>query len=110
MAGGVPGTAGGGRRWQTGTGAVSGGPEGAEGLTAEWVLGFRRARRRMGQQTWAGAIRELWRSAARHKIASAVIALCVAGSLGGIVLASSGSSSGRTAKATDPVAPTFSFP
>ena len=68
----------------------------------------------MGQQTWAGAIRELWQSAARHKIASAVIALCVAGSLAGIALASSGSSSGsgsgRAAKAADPVAPTFSFP
>jgi thiol-disulfide isomerase/thioredoxin len=65
----------------------------------------------MGQQTWAGAVRELWRSAARHKIASAVVALCVAGSLAGIALASSGSSSGsgRAAKAASPVAPTFSF-
>ena len=65
----------------------------------------------MGQQTWAGAIRELWQSAARHKIASAVVALCVAGSLAGIALASSGSSSGsgHAAKAADPVAPTFSF-
>jgi len=66
----------------------------------------------MGQQTWAGAIRELWQSAARHKITSAVVALCVAGSLAGIALASSGSSpgSGRAAKAADPMAPTFSFP
>jgi len=66
----------------------------------------------MGQQTWAGAIRELWQSAARHKIASAVVALCVAGSLAGIALASSDSSSGsgRAAQAADPVAPTFSFP
>ena len=65
----------------------------------------------MGQQTWAGAIRELCQSAARHKIASAVVALCVAGSLADIALASSGSSSGsgRAAKAADPVAPTFSF-
>jgi thiol-disulfide isomerase/thioredoxin len=65
----------------------------------------------MGQQTWAGAIRELWESAARHKIASAVVALCVAGSLAGIALASSGSSSGsgHAAKVADPVAPTFSF-
>jgi thiol-disulfide isomerase/thioredoxin len=70
----------------------------------------------MGQQTWAGAIRELWRSAARHKIASAVIVLCVAGSLAAIAVASGGSSagssagSGRAAQAADPVAPTFSFP
>jgi cytochrome c biogenesis protein CcmG/thiol:disulfide interchange protein DsbE len=64
----------------------------------------------MGQQTWAGAIRELGRSAARHKIASAVIALCVAGSLAGIAVASAGSGSGQAAKAADPVAPTFSFP
>jgi|HubBroStandDraft_6_1064221.scaffolds.fasta_scaffold154190_2 cytochrome c biogenesis protein CcmG/thiol:disulfide interchange protein DsbE len=68
----------------------------------------------MGQQTWAGAIRELWRSAARHKVASAVVALCVAGSLVAIALASSGSSSGsgsgRAANVADPVAPTFSFP
>jgi cytochrome c biogenesis protein CcmG/thiol:disulfide interchange protein DsbE len=63
----------------------------------------------MGQQTWAGAIRELWRSAARHKIASAVIALCVAGSLAGIAVASGGPSSG-SARPADPVAPTFSFP
>jgi len=44
----------------------------------------------MGQQTWAGAIRELWQSAVRHKIASVVIAVCVAGSLAGIAVASSG--------------------
>ena len=74
----------------------------------------------MGEQTWAGAIRGLWQSAARHKIASAVVALCIAGSLAGIAVASSGSSSasssasspgsGRAAKAADAVAPTFSFP
>jgi cytochrome c biogenesis protein CcmG, thiol:disulfide interchange protein DsbE len=63
----------------------------------------------MGQRTWADAIRELWRSAARHKIASAVIALCVAGSLAGIAVASGGSGSG-SGRAADPVAPTFSFP
>jgi thiol-disulfide isomerase/thioredoxin len=63
----------------------------------------------MGQQTWAGAIRELWRSAARHKIASAVIALCVAGSLAAIGVASGGSSA-SPGRAADPVAPTFSFP
>jgi cytochrome c biogenesis protein CcmG/thiol:disulfide interchange protein DsbE len=63
----------------------------------------------MGQRTWADAIRELWRSAARHKIASAVIALCVAGSLAGIAVASGGPGSG-SGRAADPVAPTFSFP
>jgi cytochrome c biogenesis protein CcmG/thiol:disulfide interchange protein DsbE len=63
----------------------------------------------MGQQTWAGAIRELWRSATRHKIASAVIALCVAGSLAAIAVASGGSST-SSGRAADPVAPTFSFP
>jgi cytochrome c biogenesis protein CcmG/thiol:disulfide interchange protein DsbE len=63
----------------------------------------------MGQQTWAGAIRELWRSAARHKIASAVIALCVAGSLAGIAVASGGPSSG-SARPADPAAPAFSVP
>ena len=62
----------------------------------------------MGQQTWAGAIRELWRSATRHKIASAVIALCVAGSLAAIGAASSGSSA-SSGRAADTVAPTFSF-
>ena len=45
----------------------------------------------MGQQTWAGAAREVWRTAARHKIASGLVALCVAGSLVAITVAGSGS-------------------
>jgi thiol-disulfide isomerase/thioredoxin len=47
----------------------------------------------MVQQTWASAIGELWRTAARHKVVSGIIALCVAGSLAGIALA--GSASGQ---------------
>jgi cytochrome c biogenesis protein CcmG/thiol:disulfide interchange protein DsbE len=61
----------------------------------------------MGEQTWAGAARELWRSAVRHKIISAVVALCVAGSLAGIALA--GQSPG-TATAASMDAPAFSLP
>ncbi len=45
----------------------------------------------MGQQTWAGAAREVWRTAARHKIASGLVALCVVASLVAIALVASGS-------------------
>jgi len=62
----------------------------------------------MGQQTWGGAIREVWRSALRHKIVSAVVALCVAGSLTAVVVASS--ASGQAAPPADPPAPAFSLP
>ena len=68
----------------------------------------------MGQQTWAGAAREVWRTAARHKIASGLVALCVVGSLVAITVAGSGSAGpGRAAAgpakaAADPPAPTFS--
>ena len=58
-----------------------------------------------GAQTWGGALGEVWRSAVRHKLISALIAVCVAGSLIGIGLAGSGS--GGSAKAADPVAPSF---
>jgi thiol-disulfide isomerase/thioredoxin len=61
----------------------------------------------IGRQTWMGAIREVWRSAARHKIASGIIALCVAGSLTAIGLVGSGS--GHQAQATA-AAPSFSLP
>ena len=54
------------------------------------------------QQTWGGAAASVWRSAIRHKFISALIAVCVAGSLIGIALAGSGSGSG-----SDPVAPSF---
>jgi cytochrome c biogenesis protein CcmG/thiol:disulfide interchange protein DsbE len=59
------------------------------------------------EQTWGGAVREVWRSAVRHKLVSALIAVCVAGSLIGIALAGSGS--GPHAQA-DPMAPAFRLP
>jgi len=59
-----------------------------------------------GQQTWGGAVREVGRSAWRHKVLSAIIALGIAGSLTAIGLIGSGS--GGTAK---PVASaSFSLP
>jgi cytochrome c biogenesis protein CcmG/thiol:disulfide interchange protein DsbE len=65
----------------------------------------------MGQQTWTGAIGEVWRAAVRHKIVSGLIALCVAGSLVGIALASSASgASGQPAQPADVSAPAFSLP
>jgi len=66
----------------------------------------------VGQQTWAGAIGEVWRSAVRHKLLAAFAALCVAGSLVGVVLASSGPAgpAGPTGVAGDPLAPSFSLP
>jgi cytochrome c biogenesis protein CcmG/thiol:disulfide interchange protein DsbE len=63
----------------------------------------------MKQQTWAGAVREVWRTAARHKVASGVIAVCVAASLVAIALIASGSGAPAGA-AADPAAPTFSLP
>jgi cytochrome c biogenesis protein CcmG, thiol:disulfide interchange protein DsbE len=65
-------------------------------------------KRIMGEQTWTGAIGEVWRSALRHKIVSAIVALCVVGSLTGIALASS--ASGQAAKPADPAAAAFSLP
>ena len=62
----------------------------------------------MGQQTWAGAIGEVWRSARRHKIISAIVALCVAGSLTAVALASS--ASGKAAAPADPAAAAFCLP
>jgi cytochrome c biogenesis protein CcmG, thiol:disulfide interchange protein DsbE len=67
-----------------------------------------RVKRSMAQQTWAGAIGEVWRAAVRHKVISGLIALCVAGSLVGIGLA--GSASDQPARAADIAAPAFSFP
>jgi len=65
----------------------------------------------MGQQTWAGAIGEVWRTVVRHKVISGLIALCVAGSLAGIALAGSASgASGRSARPADAAAPAFSVP
>ena len=62
----------------------------------------------MGQQTWSGAIGEVWRAALRHKLISGVVALCVVGTLVGIALV--GASSAAPQAAADPAAPAFSFP
>lgn len=62
--------------------------------------------RAAGQQTWAGAVREVGRSARRHKILSALVALGIAGSLTAIGLI--GSNSGGPAKPV--AASTFSLP
>jgi cytochrome c biogenesis protein CcmG, thiol:disulfide interchange protein DsbE len=63
----------------------------------------------MEQQTWAGAIREVWQTAVRHKIVSSVVALCVVGSLIALGLAAGGSGTSAGA-APDPAAPAFSLP
>jgi thiol-disulfide isomerase/thioredoxin len=81
----------------------------------------------MQEKTWAGTIREMWRTATRHKVAAGLVALCVAGSLIGIALisgngvsgsgasgdAASGdgaSSGGTAAPRSDPAAAAFSLP
>jgi cytochrome c biogenesis protein CcmG/thiol:disulfide interchange protein DsbE len=68
----------------------------------------------MGQQTWAGAAREVWRTAVRHKVASGLTALAVVASLIAITVAASGPSGTATAgtarPAADPAAPAFSLP
>ena len=63
----------------------------------------------MDQQTWAGAVREVWHTAARHKIASGLVALCVAASLVALALVASGPSAPAGA-AAEPAAPAFSLP
>ncbi len=63
----------------------------------------------MSQQTWAGAIREVGRAAARHKLAAGFVVLCAAASLVGIALAIAGGST-PAGPAVDPPAPAFSFP
>ena len=70
-----------------------------------------RVKRSMSEQTWTGALGEVWRSAVRHKIVSALVALCVAGSLTAIVLASSASdASGQAGPTANPAAAAFSLP
>jgi cytochrome c biogenesis protein CcmG/thiol:disulfide interchange protein DsbE len=70
----------------------------------------------MGEQTWAGAAREVWRSAIRHKVISGVVALCVVGSLIGIARAGGSSSAAGSSGAAGGVsgpggqAPAFSLP
>jgi len=63
----------------------------------------------MEQQSWAGAVRDLWHTAVRHKFASGLIAVCVAASLVAIALVASGSGAPAGA-AADPAAPAFSLP
>jgi cytochrome c biogenesis protein CcmG, thiol:disulfide interchange protein DsbE len=63
----------------------------------------------MEQQTWAGAARDVWHTAIRHKIVSGLIALCVAASLIALGLLASGSAAPAGA-APDPAAPGFSVP
>ena len=60
----------------------------------------------MEQQTWAGAVREVWHTAVRHKIVSGLVALGVAASLVAVAVVASGSAG--TAPA--PAAPAFSLP
>jgi thiol-disulfide isomerase/thioredoxin len=62
----------------------------------------------MGQLTWKGAAREVGRVALRHKVLSAIIAVCVAGSLTAIGVI--GSASGQTARPAVVAAPPFSLP
>jgi cytochrome c biogenesis protein CcmG/thiol:disulfide interchange protein DsbE len=61
----------------------------------------------MGQQTWRSAAREVGRAALRHKVLSAVIAVCVVGSLTAIGVV--GSASGQPKPAVV-AAPAFSLP
>ena len=63
----------------------------------------------MEQQNWAGAAREVWHTAVRHKFASGLIALCVAASLVALGLVTSGSAAPAGA-AADLAAPGFSLP
>jgi thiol-disulfide isomerase/thioredoxin len=60
----------------------------------------------MEQQTWAGAVRDVWHTAVRHKVASGLIAVCVAVSLVAIALVAAGSGG----PAADPAAAAFSLP
>jgi len=62
----------------------------------------------MGQLTWKAAAREVARAALRHKVLSAVIAVCVAGSL--IAIGIIGSASGQPARPAVVAAPAFSLP
>lgn len=62
----------------------------------------------MGQLTWKGAAREVGRAALRHKVLSAVVAVCVAGSL--IAIGVIGSASGQPSRPAVVAAPAFSLP
>jgi thiol-disulfide isomerase/thioredoxin len=67
----------------------------------------------MGQQTWKGAAHEVGRAALRHKVLSAIVAVCVAGSLIAISVVGSASgqaASGQAARPAPVAAPAFSLP
>jgi cytochrome c biogenesis protein CcmG, thiol:disulfide interchange protein DsbE len=86
-------------------------PDGADGRTgreAGATATTDKVKRSMGQQTWKGAAREVGRTALRHKVLSATIAVCVAGSL--IAVGVVGSASGQAARPTPVAAPAFSLP
>ena len=73
-------------------------PDGAAGRTgreAGATAKTQRVKRSMGQQTWKGAAREVGRAALRHKVLSAIVAVCVAGSLIAIGMIGSASGSSR---------------
>jgi cytochrome c biogenesis protein CcmG/thiol:disulfide interchange protein DsbE len=74
----------------------------ADGAPADGVRG-----ESVEPQSWAGAMGSVWGTVRRHRLASAVIAVCVAASLAAIVWAGTGS---PAAPAADPAAPAFSFP
>jgi len=84
--------------------ARAAGQDGKAGATATTD----KVKRSMGQQTWKAAAREVGRSALRHKVLSAVIAVCVAGSL--IAIGVVGSASGQAARPAPVAAPDFSLP
>jgi cytochrome c biogenesis protein CcmG/thiol:disulfide interchange protein DsbE len=67
-----------------------------------------KVKRSMGQPTWKAAARDVGRAALRHKVLSAVIAVCVAGSL--VAIGVIGSSSGQPARPAVVAAPAFSLP
>jgi cytochrome c biogenesis protein CcmG, thiol:disulfide interchange protein DsbE len=82
------------RRWQTGTKAVTATDGTTVTATPETNAdesNTDESRRTTGPQTWAGAVREVGRSARRHKVLSFLIAVCVAGSLTAIGLIGTGS-------------------
>jgi cytochrome c biogenesis protein CcmG/thiol:disulfide interchange protein DsbE len=74
----------------------------ADGAPADGVRG-----ESVEPQSWVGAMGSVWGTVRRHRLASAVIAVCVAASLAAIVWAGTGS---PAAPAADPAAPAFSFP
>jgi thiol-disulfide isomerase/thioredoxin len=70
---------------------------------------------RPGPMTWRGAVTDVWRSVQRHKVISAVIAVCVVGSLAAIGVAGtassrSGSASSAPSSSAPKVAAAFSLP